>query len=67
MRKCDWCGGTEGVVNTKYGTTRYNRLICQKCIKEVNDYHKCIDGVEKMLNEDGSYYEKEEESQNKTE
>lgn len=56
VHRCDFCG-EEGdtVVSTKYGTSNYNRLICKKCIDRINDYHKCMDGWEKTLNDDGSY------------
>lgn len=58
IRKCDFCGEeNDTVVNTKYGTTHYNRLICKKCIDKVNAYHKSVDGWEKTLNDDGSYAE----------
>ena len=54
-RKCDFCGRERDVVPTSYGTTHYIRLICKDCIDNVNAYHKCVDGLKKTLNDDGSF------------
>ena len=57
IRTCDFCGReSDTVVNTHYGTTHYNRLICKECIDRVNAYHIAMDG-KPCLKHDGSYIE----------
>ena len=35
-RKCDWCGSTEDVKRTHYGTTfGYIRLMCTNCAESI--------------------------------
>ena len=35
---CDWCGKRTKVSICHYGTTNYNRLVCNECAKEINRY-----------------------------
>ena len=41
---CDFCGNKKEVVTTKYGSTRYTRLVCKDCIARINAYHLLADG-----------------------
>lgn len=40
--KCDWCGGQTKVAITQYGTSHYNRLICEECAKKIIAYENSI-------------------------
>ena len=41
---CDWCGEEKLVGITHYGTTHYNRLICQECAERIKKYDEVTFG-----------------------
>lgn len=41
---CDWCGEEKLVGITHYGTTHYNRLICQECAEKIKKYDEVTFG-----------------------
>lgn len=40
--KCDWCGHRTNVAITQYGTSHYNRLICEECANKIIAYENSI-------------------------
>ena len=53
--RCDFCGEVkDNVVITRYGTTHYNRLICQECIEAQNNWNKTMFGWQRVINSDGT-------------
>lgn len=39
---CDFCGNSDEVIRTNYGSSHYVRLICKKCKKRIEE----MDGVQ---------------------
>lgn len=39
---CDFCGERKLVGVCTYGSTNSNRLVCKKCVEEINKYHEEI-------------------------
>ena len=44
--KCDWCGQKTLVGITHYGTTHYNRLVCEACANKIKEHDKRVFGIE---------------------
>lgn len=47
--RCDFCGKEEWVFVTNYGTSHYNRLMCEKCMEEINEHDRRVFGIEKSI------------------
>ena len=42
--ECDWCGLEKLVSVTKYASTNSNRLVCEECAKDINEYEEMVFG-----------------------
>ena len=42
---CDFCGRHVLTSKTQYGTTHYNKFICNKCAAHINETEHCFIGV----------------------
>lgn len=59
--QCDWCGREKFVSHTKYGTSKYKRLICDKCAEDIITYEQQTFGVD-VRNEFNGKQSKEKDS-----
>lgn len=45
---CDWCDN-QATHYTSYGTTHYNRVVCDECIEKLNNFRNLTHGLDDTI------------------